>query len=208
MPRSGRGDSLMEKFRASYTVLKQWNSGQWDKAVKTYFKLESFTTREMAEGKKFHEDWEAETKKTGCLPKVFGGRKMKNPKPEGKVVVELADWLDLVFIIDCLEAPILHEYKTGKRSAEVWANSEQPGVYGVGATYAGNMVDRAVIHHYDQYTKKYDNFTIWLTDKYLDESYEWIVSNASEMMNYFQENQLFERYGPQLAAKIAARENH
>ena len=44
-------------FRASFTVLDQWNSGNWEQAVKTYFKLEKFITPEMQAGREWHEKW-------------------------------------------------------------------------------------------------------------------------------------------------------
>jgi len=184
-----------QKFRASYSVLNTWADGNWERAVEMYFKLRQFTTPAMAMGKEYHEKWANHTKATGCLPTEFGGAKLTKPVTEIKSVVSLDEWLDLVFIIDCLDEPTIHEYKTGKQSSEAYAGGMQLGVYAVGATMQGFYVTKGIIHHYDQYTKKSDNSTVWLTDKLIDEAQNWIISLASEIHNYFITNNLYERFG-------------
>lgn len=187
-----------DKFRASFTVLNAWQSGNWERAIKYYFKLEEFTTPEMLQGRELHKKWADETKKTKCLPEVFGGQKLQNPIVEQKVVVELEPWLDFVFIIDCLDAPVLHEYKSGKSSSESYAGSWQTGAYAVGAVSAGFYVDRAEVHHYDQYMKVSDMSILHITDKVLEDSYNWIITISSEMHNYFIVNGLYRQYGGHL----------
>lgn len=189
---------MTNKFRASYSVLNIWKSGDWERAIKAYFKLEKFTTQAMADGHQWHQKWCDHINKTKTLPIEFGGQKLNNPICEKKIVVELADWLDYVFIIDCYDNPTLHEFKTGKQSSESYAGDEQIRVYGVGATYAGLYVDRAIIHHYDQYSKRYDMSIVWLTDKTLQDAHNWIVTLSSEMHDYFVKNSLYEKFGPNL----------
>jgi hypothetical protein len=187
----------MNKFRASYSVLSTWNSGQWDRAVKMYFKLDTFKTEAMADGQEFHELWKAETDKTKCLPEIFGGKELIDPKTELKLVVPIEEWLDLVGVIDCIDGNTIYEYKSGKTSSEVYANGVQPGIYGVLATYGGMFVDRCEIMHYDQYTKKLDTSIIHLTDKLLDDTHNWILSISSEMQSYLLDNNLYKILGKQ-----------
>lgn len=182
------------KFRASYTVLSTWARGDWERAVKQYFKLEDFTTPAMAMGKSYHEDWAKETKKTKRLPKVFGGKKLKNPKPEIKLVVPVEPWLNLVGVIDCYDEPTIYEYKTGKQSSEKYASSVQTGLYGVLSTLSNMYADRAEIWHYDQHSKKTDMSIVWLTDEAIKSAYDWLITYASEMHDYFTENKLYERF--------------
>ena len=59
------------KFRASYSVISLWASGNWEMAVGQYFKLRKFTTEEMADGKDHHEQWCAETLKTDLRNSEF-----------------------------------------------------------------------------------------------------------------------------------------
>lgn len=182
------------KFRASYSILSVWAGGDWERAIKMYFKLEKFTTPAMAEGKRYHEQWEQHIKATKTLPAVFGGAKLQQPQTEVKKVVELEPWLDLVGVIDCLDQPIIYDWKTGKQSSEHYAGTMQPGVYGVLSAFAGNYTDRAIIWHYDQYSQKTDVSHVWLTDKRLLQAQNWIVTHASDMHHYLTENKLYERF--------------
>lgn len=186
----------MNKFRASYTVLNLWKSGNWQRAIEQYFHLKDFVTPAMADGRKHHEDWANYIKTNKRLPVEFGGAELKNPVVEQKKVVPLFDWLDLSFIIDCYERPVIYDWKTGKQSSESYASDMQVGVYGVGATIAGLYVERAEIHHFDQYTKKHDMSSIWITDKLLKDAHNWVVTLAGEMQNYLLQNGLYERFGP------------
>lgn len=188
-------DSSPNVFRASYSVLNAWKQGNWQRAIEMYFKLTDFVTPQMAEGKAFHKQWEEYIIKNQALPPEFGDKKLIKPLPEFKTVVQIHPWLRLVGIVDCLDAPTIYEFKTGKRSSEKYANDFQTGVYGIIATMSGYFVDRAEIFAYDQYKKSYDWSMLWLTDKYLKDSLEWVETISSEMFSYFEENKLFEKYG-------------
>ena len=162
------------KFRASYSILSKWAGGQWEEAIKMYFKLETFTSPEMAEGKKWHEGWEKHIIATQALPLELGGKVLTSPVPELKKVVELRPWLDLVGVVDCYDSGTIYEFKTGKQSSEAYASSKQIGIYGLLCTYAGLYVEKAEIYHYDQYLKKYDMSVVWITDEMLKDAFNWI----------------------------------
>lgn len=184
----------MYKLRASFSLLNTWASGNYEQATKSYFRLEQFTTQAMADGKKFHEDWHDETKKTGNLPLVFGGAKLVHPEIEKTIIVTLEDWLDLKSVIDCLDGSVIHEYKSGARPSESYANSHQAGVYAVACLFDKIQVNKAIYHHYDQHKNLVDNSTVWITKKVLDDSQEWIYTYASEIHNYFTENDLYKKF--------------
>lgn len=185
-------------FRASYTILDLWQSNNWERAIKAYFKLEDFVTPAMADGREWHKKWEEHVKNTKTMPLEFGGKALINPSAEGKKVVHITDWLDLVGVIDCYDKPDIYEWKTGKQSSEVYANSKQAGTYGVLATLSGLYVEKAHIYHYDQYAKKYEMSTVWLTDKLLKDTLNWIETIAGEMHNYLTENKLYDKFGANL----------
>lgn len=185
-------------FRASYTILDLWQSNNWERAIKAYFKLEDFITPAMADGRELHKKWEEHVKKTKTMPVEFGGRPLKDPSAEGKKVVHITDWLDLVGVIDCYDRPDIYEWKSGKQSSEVYANSKQAGTYGVLATMSGLYVEKAHIYHYDQYKKVYEMSTVWLTDKLLKDTLNWIETVGGEMHNYLIENGLYDKFGANL----------
>lgn len=182
-------------FYASYSILKLWQAKQWEDVVKYYFKLEKFVTPAMAAGRDFHKQWEQEIITFKKLPAVFGGAALKDPKPEQFFDHRVYDWLVLRGVVDCIDSPDIHEFKTGKQTAEHYAAEKQAGMYGVLCTKKQIYVERAFIHHYDQYTKKTDTAMIWLTDKLLNDTMNWILSLSGEIHQYFLENQLYDRYG-------------
>lgn len=185
-------------FRASYSVMDAWQSGNYERAIKMYFKLEDFITPAMADGRTWHKKWEEHVKTTKTMPLEFGGKPLKDPRPEGKKQVHITDWLDLVGVIDCYDKPDIYEWKTGKQSSEVYANSKQAGTYGVLATMSGLYVEKAHIYHYDQYLKTYEMSTVWLTDKLLKDTLNWIETVGGEMHNYLLENKLYDQFGANL----------
>jgi hypothetical protein len=185
-------------FRASYTVLDQCNSGNWEQAIKTYFKLEKFITPAMLAGREYHEKWAKHIETTKTLPLEFGGKALKNPIAEQKTVVHLDTWLDLVGIIDCYDSPIVYEWKTGKQSSETYAGSKQGGIYAMLATLSHKYVERIEIHHFDQYRKLSDMSIIWVTPELMDEAHNYVVTIAGEMHTYFETNNLYQRFGANL----------
>lgn len=183
------------KFRASFSILNTWASGNWQRAIEYYFKLATFTSPQMAAGKEWHQAWEKHIQANSTLPVEMGAKKLISPQTELKRVVELRPWLDLVGVIDCYDAPTIYEFKTGKQSSESYASSPQAGVYAVLATYSGLYVEKAEIYHYDQYLKQYDMSVVWITDKMLDDAFNWVETLASEMHSYFVKNSLYEKFG-------------
>jgi PD-(D/E)XK nuclease superfamily len=184
----------MNKLRASYTLLNTWSSGNWDQAIKNYFKLEKFVTPAMLEGQKWHQTWADEIIKTKAIPKIFGDKKFVNPIVEKYEVVELDDWLDLSGKIDCLDGDTIYDWKTGKQTSEASASSMQIGVYGVFCTQLGFYVKKGEIYHYDQYMKTVDMSIIWITDKLLEDAYNWIFTIAGEIQTYFLDNNLYTKF--------------
>lgn len=183
------------KFRASWTVLNQWASGNYEGAVKSYFKLDQFVTPAMIAGREYHEKWSEYIKTNKRLPLELGGKYLVDPISEEKKVVNLDTWLEFVFIIDCYDADTLYEFKTGKTNSENYASTMQIPIYAVGATYSGLLIKKGQIFHYDQYLKKTDMSIIWVTDKMLLDAHNWITTLAGEMHNYFLVNRLYERFG-------------
>ena len=192
----------MGKFRASYTILYTWDSGNWEMATKYYFKWESFTPRAMADGHDRHYIFDKHIQDTKTLPVEFGARKLNNPKPEIKLVVQIYPWLELVSKIDCLDAPTIFEFKTGAMSSEAYSSHKQHGVYGVVCTYAGHYVNKAEIYRYNPAKKQSDVSIVWITKRLLNDSFNWIETIASEMHDYFESNNLYEKYGGNLIGRV------
>lgn len=182
-------------FRASYSVLQQWQSGNYERAVEMYFHLGDFVTPAMADGRAWHKKWEDHVNKTKTMPLQFGGRPLNNPVAEGKKIVKITDWLHLSGVIDCYDKPIIYEWKTGKQSSEAYASNHQAGVYGVLSTMSGLYAEQCHIYRYDQYVNKYDMSIVHLTDKLLQDSLNWIETLSGDIHRYFQDNDLYTKFG-------------
>jgi hypothetical protein len=182
------------KLRASYTYLHLWSSGQWEEAIKAYFKIDKYVSREMAEGLDYHKEWEEHIKKTKTMPAVFGGEKMSNPVCEGKLVIPVYDWLDLVVIPDCIDLPVIKEFKTGISESSDYARTYQPAIYAIGMVLLKRPVRYVDIHQYNQYSKKATFSRVVVTEKLLKDGLNFIETVGGEMHTYFMEQGLYDRY--------------
>lgn len=187
----------MNKLTASFTLLNQWSSGNWKDAINSYFRLDKFTSRAMAEGKEYHEQWAKEVLATNRLPTVFDYPEhpgLVSPKVEETLIVSIQDWLEIKGVIDERDGKVIRDWKTGASMSEEYANSYQMPLYGVLCTMKGELIERGEIHHYNQHTEKKDVSTVWLTDKLMQDSLNWAITVAGEIHSYFTENELYEKF--------------
>lgn len=188
----------MNKIRASYSYLNLWASGQWEQAIKAYFKLDKFITREMAYGSELHDTWQKHVEATKRLPDVFGGTPLASPRCEEKLVIPVYDWLDLVIKPDLIDAPVIHEFKSGTAESDEYARSRQGALYAVGLTLVKTPVKWIDIHAYNQYSKRATFSRVVLTRKLLTEGLEWVEKVGREMFTYFEEQDLWSKYGKEV----------
>lgn len=185
----------MNKFRFSYSILNLWANGRKDDAIKAYFKLPQFQTQEMLDGIKFHEQWRAEIEKTKCLPEVFGGYGLVDPKTEDKMVVQINDWCEFVFIPDLTDDFTLTDFKTGTGELGTYLEAMQLPVYAIMLAKMGINVDRGAIRKYNQYEKKAEYGAIWITENRKKLAKDWLISNIVGMSDYIESEKLFEKFG-------------
>jgi hypothetical protein len=187
------------RFRASYTVLRLWEQGKYDDAIKTYFHIGFKATPQMIEGRKYHEDWAREIMKTGKLPQVFGARQLTNPKCEQKYVIDLQseklNWLTLVGKFDCEEPNSIIEFKTGLTDSATYAGDMQILFYAILRKFLQQPAEKAEVYRYNQYTRMADMSIVWLTQNKLNIAADWIQTLSSDMFEYLIKNKLFEQLG-------------
>lgn len=190
------------KLRASYSVLDSWSKGRYEECTMFYFKLRSFTSIQMADGKDYHELWRKHVLKTKTLPHEFGSRPLVDPKVELKLEVSLGDWIDLVGVIDLYDDGIIADYKTGKKNSSEYVETMQLPVYGLLAKLSDMKVNVGKIFHYDQYEKRSDQSMLWLTKKTSKEALEWVKTNGAQMHEYFLNEGLYEKFGNRVPTRI------
>lgn len=183
-------------MRVSFSMLDAWDKGDWDRALAPFTGVEIEPTEPMQDGVRLHEEWEAETKKTGRLPAVFGGRKLDSPEVEGRTkrVITLPapyDWIQLVGVLDLKHIenglPTIEDYKrsTAKSSSE-FANSFQHKTYQILYPEGKKFVYRV----YNPITKEVTVSIVHLTKESLKEGIEFVITNASDMRQYLEANDI------------------
>jgi len=185
-------------FRVSYSSLAAWERGDFDRALAPWTGAVIESNEYMDRGKRWHGRWEREVKKTKRAPAVFGGEPLVNQELElqTKRVVDLNDWLQLSGVLDRIDSPEFLkggkrgiDYKLSKSNAVSWANSKQGNVYKIlypelalfefhclNPYLANDDPDRATMS------------IIHLTDKSLEDGIEWVLTIASEMRAYLENN--------------------
>lgn len=181
------------KLHASYSLIRTWNNGLgYENAVKSYFKLDHFTTKAQDEGKRMHQIWADHVKENGTIPTVFGTRKLNNPLVEQLVEVEINEWLSFKMYADLIDEPVLIDWKTGAKTSEQYASEMQLPLYGAILSLKGIMVNKGEIYRWDW--KNVDHSYVWLTKELKQEAMNLAVEQATQIHNYFLQNGLYEKY--------------
>ena len=178
-------------IRVSYSILNSWARGDIDRAVAPYTGVEIESTEAMEYGKKKHTDWEKETKRTGRLPRKFGGRKLNSPQLElgTKKVRKITDWCYLSGVLDVLDGDTAIDYKTGRATASEYLSSHQHECYQI--LYPN--ITRFEYHCLNQHLHRTDDKHITMSIAYLNKDtlrngIEWVLTMAAELREYLINN--------------------
>ena len=169
------------KLRVSYSLLRMWEAGRTDDALRVIFKgTYPPATDPMRLGIQFHKRWEEEIHETGCLPRYFGAEKLINPQTEVKVAKKLNDWLTLVIVMDCIHGKrgeIYDEFKSGRTKVGSYAASKQHCI----AKILRPQLSICRYLSYNPYTGARACEIVHLTDKTFEEGLEYVVSLACDI---------------------------
>lgn len=182
------------QIRLSYSIIDAWLRGDFDRALGMLFYKPIEPTPAMLEGRKLHEQWETESRKTGKLPAVFGAAQLHNPKYERDTKREhkLNDWLTIAGRLDEFDDGIVgRDYKTGTTPSTTYANGKQHKIYKV---LYPNM-ERFEYHCFNQYLPDGhpDQVTmsiVHLSDAMLEEGVELILTVGSDVRAYLENSGL------------------
>jgi len=177
----------MKQIRLSYSILEPWSKGDYDEALRRYWREEQQPTQAMIEGKLLHQQWEDEVKKTKCLPQIFGGEKLGVFRTELKLEVQLEDWLQLVGVIDLMNDRKIYDYKTGRTQVSAYSSSQQIPIYQLLAVKSGLDVDEGYYLHFDQHSKTIEKSKRYLTEKTMKDAKDWVITFASEIYSSLEE---------------------
>lgn len=168
------------RLKLSYSLIGIWQRGDINAVIEALNGVWQPPNEAMAYGTQKHKEWESEVNRTKCMPKIFGGQKLINPKTEQYYKVQLSDWLWLSGVIDLEHGEFgenLVDYKTGHGNANAYSNSLQAGCYKILRPQA----KRFVFKHYNQYEDKTSSSIIYLTDKLLSDSMDKVFSAGCDI---------------------------
>ena len=178
-------------IRVSYSILSAWARGDIERAIAPYIGQEVEPTEAMVAGKRLHEQWEKEVRRTKRLPKIFGGRKLEAPKLEfaTKKVRKLNDWCILSGVLDVKDGTTAIDYKTGRTPANDYVNSRQHECYQV--LYP--EIKRFEYYCKNQHMHRSDPNQItvgvvYLNKRTLEDGLNWILTMAAELREYLINN--------------------
>lgn len=192
----------MKVFKASYSTLSFWAKGDYDKAIEMYFKVSKFDNEAMRLGRALHDEWEKEIKASGRMPQVFGGREL--PADHAVEVFArkmVAPWLELRGKLDLRTPDTGYDWKSGTTPSTQYANGYQHKIYQI--LYPA--MTKFEYHAFNPYVKRSQAVTVsivHLTPKTLEEGVEWLVTQASEMKNYIEVNNLEQHFAKIPGARV------
>ena len=184
----------MNKLRVSFSILKLWQQGRIEDCVNSYFKLKQLTNPYMEEGKKWDTKVNEHVLKNSCLPQEFGGETLKLPKVQEKWEMDFEGYT-LVGVPDIVDEPTLLEIKTGgSKDSGDYAMDFQIGIYLLLGELLNKNLEKALILHYNQFTKELDRTLIWNTPFERERAKNYILTLSPEIMTFFTEKDLFSKY--------------
>lgn len=175
----------------SYSVLNTWSRGDYQDALNSLFHLEKKVTPQIVAGQEFDKAWTEETNKTKCQPEVFGKIKLNNPKTQLILTAKLNDWLTLKGKLDLYDEGEITDWKTGASDAQSVIRGHQGGVYAILAHYNKLPAKKFHIYHWNQYLQQPTHAFVWINDKYIQRTANWIETNASSLYDYIDKNDLW-----------------
>jgi hypothetical protein len=181
---------MNNKLVLNFSTLSTWSKGLIDKAVDCYFHKNSFDTPQMEAGRAFHAEWEQEILKTGKLHFGRTDITFTAPKCEHLIRVSYNDHWDLKGTMDCVDAPVLYEFKTGKTPALDFASTFQIPIYFLLNEMIGNPLERAILLHLNQYTNESEYVVVWNSPEKMAGARNFIETLAPEIETYWEEHNI------------------
>ncbi|MDI6808191.1 MAG: hypothetical protein QME66_04300 [Candidatus Eisenbacteria bacterium] len=190
---------LSHTLTASYSLLRAWELGKSDDAVKMYFRFDRPSSEAMENGKNYHAHWATQLLKTKTCD-LLAGRVLTHPVVEKRYEASRFPWLSLAGVIDCHDEDILFEWKTGKTTASTYIDTHQIGLYGYLLKMAGVPIRRAEVWRMDTTKGETDGIEIdvsfcHMTPDRMGKAVEWAEGLAYEIHEFFSKQGYYDKYG-------------
>lgn len=185
---------VKKKFRLSHSLLLLWSQGLTDRAIETYFHINQSKDPKMMEGRRLHEEWASKINKDKTLTLGLTTLTFNSPQTEfggnGELNKPYNDLWDLGGRFDCIDSPVLYEFKSGVKNALDYAGEYQIPFYFLLADLAGLKIERAILLHYNQYLNKSDLVIVHNSKDQVNKARNFVDSIAPSVYQYFLDNGL------------------
>jgi len=160
--------------------------GNPSEAVECYFRLEkSKSNPAMEDGKRIHKEIADYINKHKKLPDYLPNFTLKTPIAEKELIISYNEMFYIKVIIDCLDLPLIYEWKTGGQDSINWARTYQLPLYFLVCEMSGIKVDSGFLAHYNQKTKEKDFVVVHNSPTKIEEAKNLIDSIGPEIYEYF-----------------------
>ena len=183
-----------KKFRLSYSLLSLWSQGFITEAINTYLHREVIATPQIIEGRRLHEEWA--TSITTSKKLILGSTEISFVNPlceygsKGELNKPYNDLWDIGGRFDVLDTNTLYEFKSGKTNSLTYANGFQVPFYFLLGELSGIKIDKAMIYHWNQYTKETDFMLVWNDPTHIEKARNWIDTIVPDIHSFFKKNNI------------------
>jgi hypothetical protein len=183
----------MNKLRVSYTMLAAAEKGLWQEVSDMLFKVQRPVTKAMEEGREIHKEIEDYITKYNMFPEWLFQGAILLPKTEEKVVVEFNDQFDVSGVFDCVDEAdhTLYEFKTGTQNSVDWSRTHQIPMYFMLLEHLKRPVEKAILIHWNQHTKKKDWVVIHNSPAQIEKAKNYVETYGGEILAHLQREGLF-----------------
>lgn len=191
----------MQTIKLSYSILSQWESGQYERAVNMYQGSELPINPAMELGKAKHDQWALYTLQHKKIHNEIGGDVLHNPVVEQKYekIIPLGEKYQILLrgAIDLTDEHIIYEYKCGLNMPTYYVETKQLDYYKL-------LYPKATLGIYlcfNPYSNTFTKGVKYLSDTNAEKALEHILTYGGEMIDYLAGNQLIYNYKPHIYAK-------
>ena len=181
----------MKKIRLSHSLISLWERGDVQGAINCYFHVDRIGSKAMEDGKRYHEEFAKSIDDTKALPEYVDIKvKFNAPETEKEVIVPYNEICTIKGILDCVDTPVLYEWKTGGTDSLEWARTGQLPLYFLICELAGIKIDYAYLVHYNQHNNNTDCTIVHNTPAKIEKARNIVDSVCFEIYDYFMEQGL------------------
>jgi hypothetical protein len=159
-------------------------TGNYNEAVLMY-QHKTTPNKKQSDGLDMHDRWANEVMKTKKLTvqnRIFS---FTNPQTEVEIIHDFSPISIVKGRIDCLDAPVIHEWKSGVTTSLEYAQKDQIPFYFMLCKMSGINIEYARVVHFNQETKEVDVSKVYYSEDLVEQAINLCQTYEYEIYDYF-----------------------